>query len=241
MQDRKNTAVPVRRGGLPRARIKSTGFSLVELLIAVIVLGILASMIASHFSILIGLQRQDYRNEQRLLNQEIGMALLGFARYHTDHGTLPAPYTGGVDGLFNTVCSPDCDAVFDIDGDGNVEADGGDDQRLFDALKQELRRSGINQRAINHDDRGLPRIRVYQKAAGEAAGIGAIAVDTPLFGRHGPKVTLHYDFGVVYTTDCPAGDDTCLETISNSNVTLPGDSELMVASTGNSTQNTRAC
>nr|VFJ49344.1 MAG: prepilin-type N-terminal cleavage/methylation domain-containing protein [Candidatus Kentron sp. FM]VFJ62681.1 MAG: prepilin-type N-terminal cleavage/methylation domain-containing protein [Candidatus Kentron sp. FM]VFK07473.1 MAG: prepilin-type N-terminal cleavage/methylation domain-containing protein [Candidatus Kentron sp. FM] len=233
MQNRKNAAVPVRRGTLPHTGVKSTGFSLVELLIAVIVLGVLASIIASHFSILISLQRQDYSNEQRLLNQEIGMALLGFARYHTDHGTLPAPYTGGADGFFNTVCSPDCDGVFDIDGDGASDEE---DEERIQALKQELRRSGINQRAINHDDRGLPRIRVYQKATGEAADIGAIAVDTPLFGRHGPQVTLHYDFGVVYTTDCPVGDDTCLETISN--VTLPGDSELMVASTGDSTQNT---
>lgn len=213
------------------------GFSLMELLVVIVVIGVLSAVIAPPFSSLAGLKNKDYRSEQRLINQEIGMSLLGFARYHTDHGTLPAPYMGGEGGLVSTVCGPGCGGVFDVDGNGDVDEK---DAGRLPGLREELRRSGIDQRAINHDARALPRIRVYQKARlpGTATGppdTGTIAMEAPLFGRHGPSVILRYDFGVIYTTDCPVTDDSCFRKIGGTG--LPGDSDLMTAFIGDEKAN----
>lgn len=120
--------------------MRERGFTLVELLIGIIVLGILAVVLTPYFSAVRTAQLQAYTEKQRLINQRIASGLVRYASEHSTTGALPAPYTAtGVNS-------------------GPIDTTDGD----LTAIMQE---TGIDPGEFNDDGRSSPRVRVYQRAA----------------------------------------------------------------------------
>lgn len=156
-------------------RHRLSGFSLVELIVAVMVLGILSIALSPILNSYVVSMRGSYARKQELNNQNIGIAMLQFARDNTPGGTLPAPYTGN--GYTATVFDP-----------ADVSANG---QALTAAMTQ----SGINPAEVNDDNYPSKRVRVYQRVSG-------LVANWPLYFQSGPQVALTYQFGVIYMTAC---------------------------------------
>lgn len=178
---------------------RQRGFTLVELLIAVMVIGIMTIMLAPTFNSLVTAQRSAYDEKHRLNNQLIGAGLLNFAANSAVFGRLPAPYTGG--GYTKTVY--------------NV-ADG---SALGIQLTQALTQTGVSPAEINDDATASHAVRVYQLVQG-------LTQSVPLYFQSGPAVTLTYDFGALYMTACPLATTSCNPTPATG---VPGTSTAMTA------------
>lgn len=170
------------------------GFTLVELLIVVVVIGIVSIMMAPVYNDLITAQRSAYLEKHRLNNQLIGAALMSYAANSTQQGRLPAVYTGT--GYTKTVYNP---------ADGTAPGI---------ALTQALTQTGVNPSEINDDGTTSKNVRAYQLVTG-------LTQQIPLYFQSGPLVTLTYDFGAIYLTACPKGTATCNPTAATG---VPGSS-----------------
>lgn len=178
---------------------RQRGFTLVELLIVVIVIGIVTVLMAPTFSSLVTAQKQLYAEKHRLNNQLIGNALLSYAANSTQYGRLPAPYTGGV--YTSTVYNP------------------ADATAAGVALSTALIQSGINPAEINDDATAARKVRVYQLVAG-------LTQQLPLYFQSGPLVTLTYDYGAIYLTECESNNALCNPTPASG---VPGSSAVLTA------------
>ncbi|MDT0618647.1 prepilin-type N-terminal cleavage/methylation domain-containing protein [Salinisphaera sp. P385] len=112
------------------------GFTLAELTITVLVIGIVGAVIGTLFTSLNSVSQSHYFNDQGRQNALIARAMVAFDR-ETGNG-LPAPYTGG--GFNNSVLNP-----------GDV------------ALATALADAGVNGAMINDDGFASQRVRVYQR------------------------------------------------------------------------------
>lgn len=170
------------------------GFTLAELLVVVVVLGIVSIMMSPVYNDLLTAQRSAYFEKHRLNNQLIGAGLLSYAANSTQYGRLPAPYTGG--GYTKTIYNP-----------ADATAPGV-------ALALALTQTGITPTEINDDDTTTRNVRSYQLISG-------ISQQTPLYFQSGPLVTLIYDFGAIYLTACPKSAVACNPTAGTG---VPGSS-----------------
>lgn len=175
------------------------GFTLVELLIAVMVIGVMTIMIAPTFNSLVTAQKTAYDEKHRLNNQLIGAGLMNFAANATALGRLPAPYTGA--GYTSTIYNP------------------ADATALGVQLTQSLTQTGVNPVEINDDATASHKVRVYQLVPG-------LTQTVPLYFQSGPLVNLTYDYGAVYQTDCPVATATCNPTPATG---VPGSSPALTA------------
>jgi prepilin-type N-terminal cleavage/methylation domain-containing protein len=176
------------------------GFTLVELLVTVVVIGIVTIILAPTFNSLMTAKQLAYYEKHRLNNQLIASGLLSYAANSTQYGRLPPPYTGS--GYTKTVYNP---------GDGSSAGI---------ALTQALTQSGINPSEINDDGTASKNVRVYQLVQG-------LTQQVPLYFRSGPLVMLTYDFGAIYLTACPKSSTTCNP---NPSTGVPGSSPALTAS-----------
>lgn len=161
---------------------KQRGFTLIELLITVVVLGIVTMILTPTFDSLVTAQKSAYIEKHRMNNQLIAGSLIRFAADSTQHGRLPAPYTGA--GYTGTVYDPS------------------DASTAGTELTQALSQSGINPNEINDDAKASHKVRVYQL-------IPDLLLQIPLNFQSGPLVTVTYDFGAIYLTACPKNSGDC--------------------------------
>lgn len=161
---------------------RARGFTLVELLIVVVMLGFVLLIIAPTFNRFLTAQARAYDSKQEENNFRIAGALVNYAANASQFGKLPAPYTGG--GYVSTIYNP-----------ADTSAAGA-------ALTQALTQTGINPSEINDDGTTGARVRVYQRVTG-------LTQQVPLFFQSGPLATLTYDFGAVYMTTCNKNDASC--------------------------------
>lgn len=168
------------------AQKKQKGFTLIEVIIATSVLGVLTLVIAPAFSNVLRAQEQAYKERQILVNQKLAKAMLDYAETQTKPA-LPSPCTGLSAtrvryGPANT-----------LTGYTSCRSASASDKPLplSYALKE-----GIAPKEVNGDGTASDNIRVYQVYT------NIDKPNVPLFGRSGSAVDLRYDYGVVYLTKC---------------------------------------
>lgn len=177
------TKIGKRKGSAVQKKMeKNAGFTLVELLVVVIIIGIVSIMMSPVYNDLLTAQRKAYEEKHRLNNQLIGAGLMSYAANSTQTGRLPAPYTGA--GQTKTIYNP-----------ADATAPG-------IALTQALSQTGINPGEINNDNTTAQKVRVYQLVQG-------LQQNVPLYFQSGPLVTLTYDYGAIYMTNCPKSTTAC--------------------------------
>jgi len=191
--------------GLPNMQTRSLrtttqrGFTLIELLVTVIVIGIVTAILAPVLGELLSSQRQAYNEKHNLNNQLIAKGLSDFARNTSPTGRLPAPYTGG--GYDNTIFNP------------------ADATPAGAALTQALTQTGVQVNEINDDGTAARMVRVYQT-------ITTPTIDIPLYFQSGPLVTLNYDFGALYLSQCSMSTASCNPTAATG---IPGSSPALTS------------
>lgn len=177
-------------------RAQQAGFTLVETIIAVALLGILSLSAGSAFKAFMTARHNAYVAEQAAINQKIANALMNKARIGP---VLRADYADadqepdGVPGTLQSPCTVSTSKVFySIYNPGFTSTVCQSTRHLRDYLIQQ----GLNpDRGVNDDGTASRNVRLYQR-------VGGLTQDAFIFGKGGPKVTLNYDFGVVYLTNC---------------------------------------
>lgn len=182
---------------VPRQAVR--GFTLLELLVVVIILGIVGVMVAPLINDMASAQRSAYDEKHRLNNQVIATALMNYTANSTLTGRLPAPYTGS--GFTKTIYNPSDSTAAGI------------------ALAQAMTQTDINPSEINHDGTAAQKVRVYQTVVGLTQAV-------PLYFQSGPLVTVTYDYGVIYLTSCPKSTSACNPTAATG---VPGTSPALTS------------
>jgi prepilin-type N-terminal cleavage/methylation domain-containing protein len=177
-----------------------SGFTLIELVIVVVVIGIISIILSPTFNALTQSQKGAYNAKQLVNNQLINSALLNYSRYSSLLGSLPAPYTQ-TGTATNAIYNP-----------ASVTAPGL-------ALTTALTQSGLNAREINDDGYSSHRVRVYQLVSG-------LTQQVPLSFQSGPLATLTYQYGAVYQSQCESANTTCNPTVATG---IPGSSPVMTS------------
>lgn len=170
---------------------RARGFTLIEMLIAVMLFGLLSLMLSPTFRTFMTARDQAYKERQTFVNNKIAQAMQEFAEQPppaTPIGVLPAPWTNTSGRFF---LAP-------------VNMTTGSTTSVMPYAQAQ----GLTTSEFNDDGSAAARVRVYQRAQG-------IPVDSYLFFQGGPPVSLNYDLGVVYMTAC-ARAQTC-----NASATTP--------------------
>lgn len=181
---------------------RQTGISIAELLISITLLGVISTLTINGFLMNNAMNLATYNQVQTINNQSIASALLLSAKYDSNLKLklkLPEPYTSNdvnagekyVSTIVNLASS---------------------DQKDVDLINY-IQQQGLSASEANNDNKPVPNARVYQKVSG-------LTKTMKLYTLSGPDVTLTYDFGVVYQSQCPLIDD-CNKT------PVPGKSPMM--------------
>lgn len=156
---------------------RSKGFSLIELTIAVALLGVIFAITGPAISSALTMIEGAKRDETTLNNQKLAAGMMSYAR-NSNGGRLPLPYTGGNirSGLYNPA----------------------DTSAAGQALSMELRNTGVPLNAINNDGAVVENVKVYQVVRG-------LPYTMPMYFTTGASVNLVYDVGSITQTQCPRG------------------------------------
>lgn len=154
-------------------RVKQKGFTLVELLISVVILGILMAIVGPMFSTALTFMSSAKKSEVQLNNQKLAAGMLSYAR--NNGGQLPAKQNN-----------------YRLYDEGAEEGTAGYQLYL------ELTGTGVPTSQINTAGYGVDAVKRYQV-------VGGLKHTQPLFVNTGDNVTLTYQVGVIYQTDCPKG------------------------------------
>lgn len=173
---------------------RQDGFTLVELAITILLLGIVLTLLSPVISSLSSAQKKAYTHKQTLINQQLADAMLTHARNNTTLGTLPVVTTAP----FTCTVGNNCTLYNNLVTTGPTG--GTADELNFKTL---LSSGGFDLNAINTDGKKAGNIRKYQV-------ISNLTINVPLYFQSGPSTTLTYGFGAIYSTKCtgttsPAG------------------------------------
>jgi prepilin-type N-terminal cleavage/methylation domain-containing protein len=185
-----------------RSQQNQAGFTMLELVIAVTLLGLVSMSMAPVFSMFLTAKTQAYQENQAAINVRLSNGYLAYAREASALGQLPAPYTKAADKLYTAPYNP---------------AD-----LLPTAVGPYLVQTRVSNQEINDDNTSAQRVRVYQRLAG-------LTQDVPLYFQSGPAVRLTYDFGALYMTTCPRANTSPSCNFSAS-LGIPGVSPVLTAS-----------
>lgn len=163
-----------------KSAIPQRGFTLMELLIAMVVLGAIIAASAPLVSFAFTLMENTKRSQETLDNRKMADAFIEFAseRSGVNRGRLPAPiYTTAAPVIKGGLYNPAATDAESID------------------LGRILLTTGVPVGAINNDRAAVRNGRVYQLVSG-------LTHSSRLYGVTGPVVNLTYDFGVIVSTQC---------------------------------------
>jgi prepilin-type N-terminal cleavage/methylation domain-containing protein len=186
---------------MSRRHSAQKGFTLLELVIAVTLLGLISISMAPVFKMFLTAKSQAYTENQAAINVRLSQGLLAHAREVSPLGQLPAPYTLASSKLYNAPYNP-----------ADVSAT---------AVGPYLVQTRVASQEINDDNTAAQRVRVYQRLSG-------LTQDVPLYFQSGPTVRLTYDFGALYSTNCPRAN-TSPSCNTNAALGIPGVSPVLTA------------
>lgn len=178
---RPDTEVGGPQGACPTSTMQ-LGFTLVEMITTVALIGLLLTYVAPLIANGIAAESREYREKNKLTNRLIGESLEAYITTQPSKGILPIPYTGSgfVATIFN---SSDTTAA-------GVQ------------LTQALTNTRVTPLEINTDGTAGANVRVYQLLSG-------LTTTAPFEMQSGALVTLTYQFGVIYLTQCRKADTAC--------------------------------
>jgi prepilin-type N-terminal cleavage/methylation domain-containing protein len=148
------------------------GFTMVELLFSVFLLGILSISLSSAFRGFLTAKDQSYQERQMLINSKAGAAMLEYASFDI-FGRLPSPYSNSSSTIYYGLANPSS----------------------FTGFGSNLMQQGVSLQEANSDGTAGARVRVYQRVSNNL-------LTTPMYFQSGATVDLYYDQGVIYMTDC---------------------------------------
>ncbi len=155
---------------------RQSGFTLVELAITTVVIGVVLTFVNPMLGSLYTSKQQAYTEKQRFTNQQLADVMLTHAKQNTQLGSLPSLTTDP----FKTNL-----AIY------NPNATTGDEGNFKNLISQ----SRLDLTAINTDGYSSGHMRKAQILSGLTQSI-------PLFFQSGPAVTLRYQMAAIYNTDC---------------------------------------
>lgn len=152
---------------------KQQGFTLLELAIAMTLLGILTMIIAPNFTSLAGVQSRQADLAAKAENQALRETVEDWVRNQSSDGLLPLPAT--VSGRSFVLCDPSSTAT------GN----------LCEFIRN---RKGTLQGVFN-DEKAAKNLKVFQS-------VNTLQQTVPLFLQSGPILRVDYSVGTIYSTKC---------------------------------------
>ncbi len=179
------------------------GFTLFEVIFAVMILGILSMALSPAFRTLMMSRDIAYVSEQTAINQKIANALVTYAEYGSaTPGVTTSPCHSSTNKVFYAIYNPTlCSGT--------------------SALRDYLQQQGVSLSQVNDDGTAAKNLRVFQR-------LGSESQTAYLFYQSGPMVFLNYDYGVIYMTNCGQSQP-CNQTAASSTSppksqpTMPGD------------------
>lgn len=161
---------------------KNKGFTLVEVLISTVVIGIISMVLIPATKALMEARSQQYAQEQNMISSKIVNVLQTYADLRDDApGRLPAPnYLGGGPVPYTVV-----------NKSTNMD------------LWEDIIMSGIAPNKINFDGTPAQNVRAYQLLPDQTESISFFK------NTDEPSVTIEYDYGVVYMSGCNQYDNSC--------------------------------
>lgn len=155
----------------------SKGFTLLELLVTIVLIGIMAQIIFGLLPLIDFNQARAYEEGAFEKNRSVALGILKYANETT--GRLPAPYFGVVSSV-NYASAPVNPTATDAASTG---------------IRNNIQALGVPSTQIFHDGTFAKNVRVYQRVQG-------LTINLPIRGVTGDTVTVTYDVGVVYQTQC---------------------------------------
>lgn len=168
------TRTPLRQQG---------GFTLLEIIFAVFILGLMSLALGPSFRSFITAKEQQYKVEQTSINSKIAAAMLQFA----EQGPANAGYAIG---SLTPPCNNSTNKIFFAIYNSSLCG-------LTTNLQPYLQQQGVPMEKVNNDGTANQNVRVYQR-------LSSLSQNSYLFYQSGPQVYLNYDYGVVYLTNCGA-------------------------------------
>lgn len=171
--------MPARTTSPPDQSMREQGFTLVELVVSITIIGVISLIMAPIFGDMVAAQSSAWRERGKLVNRSISQAFLQYAATISTTGSLPAPHSNAASSLHSVPFNP-----------------------TDTALGALLQQQQVSLSEVNDDGRNARNVRVYQRVAG-------LTQSAPLYAQSGPVATLTYDYGVIYSTQCPIADTNC--------------------------------
>lgn len=192
---------------IPALRLRSSqaGFTLVEMMIATTLLGLMSLILSPSFRTFLAMRDQAYAERQTYINTKLSQAMLAYAESPPAGipvGSLPTWYTNSTNKFFYAPVNPTGSAT---------------------SLMPYAQQQGLSAQDVNDDATPTANVRVYQRATG-------ISTDAYMFYQGGPSVRLSYELGAIYMSKC-ARKATCNNSTNTpSTQTSPVPTKLSVTS-----------
>lgn len=168
---------------------QQNGFTIIEILVATVLIGVLALAMAPALPEVAAALGTNQENRQRVVNQRIANGLVNLAKENQSSFGIAQPLVvynsaGPADPFYYAPVNP-----------GNTG---------WAPVPQYLMAEGVASTEIAGDGTIIDNARVFQLAT-------PLTKSVNLYGSGGPQATVTYQFGVIYTSNCSRLDVTCYQ------------------------------
>jgi prepilin-type N-terminal cleavage/methylation domain-containing protein len=159
---------------------KSNGFTLIEVLITAVLIGMMSFLLSPVMNLLFVSQQKQYKEEQEIINRKISHTMLDYAETYNNNRLIDPYFEPG-----------NIYSAFDTRGTNAQSQD----------LITVVGKNRLSVSELNDDESASENVRTYQKIS--------ITKWENLYGNTGPQIRIDYDLGAVYICRCSRSDGTC--------------------------------